>query len=265
VKPDGDRLAARALGWVKAAAGQPLVQFAVLGGALFWIMGTPVSAPDQAAITVDPALRERLSRFYQVQMGAYPSQAEVQSLVDRHVRDEMFYREAMRLGLDKDDEIVRRRLVQKMEFLAEREGDKATEAQLREFWQAHPDQFGQPARTSLQQVYFDPDKAGWPEAEARARAVLKAGGEPVGDPSLFGEGELAKALQHARKGLWEGPYRSGYGWHLIRVTEREAAATESFDSVRDAVQRAWVEEARLKQLDKVLAELKARYKVVERQ
>jgi hypothetical protein len=258
-------------------AKQPLLQFAVLGGALFLVLGDGVDAPDDAMIVVDPALRERLSRQYEAQLGAFPSPGEMQALVDKHVRDEMLYREALRLGLDEGDEIVRRRLVQKMEFLAE-SAVTPSEEDLRAWYEDHRDEFGEPPRASITQRYFSPDRHGWDGAREFAQAAMADGrkrGEasPVSeefeaiDPqqagAAFGDSDMAKAIFTAPIGEWSGPFRSGYGWHLLLVEAREDPEGSSFEDVVDQVALRWNEANRQEQLELMLKELGARYRVEE--
>jgi hypothetical protein len=251
----------------------------VLGGLIFLVLGGPSGKASDDVIAIDPALRERLSTLYHAQLGAYPSPEEMKGLVKRHVRDEMLYREALRLGLDKDDEIVRRRLIQKMEFLVQREAGAVPEQDLRDYYAAHKDQFGTPARASFRQLYFDPDTEGWDAAKARAEAALAAGKTASADRSplqgeyaslgpqdavqLFGDSRFTDALYVAPVGRWSGPYRSGLGWHLLFVTAREKAELPPFEQVADAVRRSYAETQRDDQLAATLADLSKRYTVKE--
>jgi hypothetical protein len=274
---DAERpLSARLLHYLKEAARQPLLQFALLGGAVFLVLGGPGDGGEDA-IVVDPPLRERLSLAYRAQMGALPSAEEMDALVERHVRDEMLYREALRLGLDDGDEIVRRRLIQKMEFLLESDPHDVPEARLRAYYDAHKSEFGAPALASIRLLYFDPDREGWEAAEARAKAALASGRTASADRSplageytslgpqdavqLFGDAPLASALYSAPVDRWSGPYRSGYGWHLLFVTRRDEAAIPPFAEVREAVARAYGESRRSERLEEVIAELSGRYEV----
>jgi hypothetical protein len=264
-------------GWIGAAIRQPLLQFAVLGGLLFLVLGDRSQNPSDDVIVVDPALRERLSEAYRAQMGAFPSQPEMEALVERHVRDEMLYREALRLGLDEGDEIVRRRLIQKIGFLYEGDPAEVPEAELRAYYDDHRAEFGNPANASIRLLYFDPDRAGWDAAEARASAALSAGRTATADRSplaaeysglgpqdaiqLFGDTPIVEALFSAPVGQWSGPYRSGYGWHLLYVSERGAAEIPTFEEVRDVVVASFGESRRGERLAEQLEELSERYEV----
>jgi len=263
---------------LRSAARQPLLQFAVLGALLFLLLDGGRGRPDESVIVVDPPLRERLSMLYEAQLGTWPSPEEMAALVERHVREEMLYREALRLGLDRGDEIVRRRLVQKMEFLAVREGAPG-EAALRAFFDEDPARFGVPPQASFRQLYFNPDEGGWEAAKTRAAAAL-ASGSPRGErfvlqdeytllgpqdaSQTFGDSEFAKHLFAAPPGEWSGPFRSGYGWHLLFLRERTEAEVPEFEAVADQVALAWAEDNRMRQVDELVTELREHYRVEER-
>ncbi|HSG34584.1 MAG TPA: peptidylprolyl isomerase [Sphingomonadaceae bacterium] len=263
---------------LKRALREPLVQFGLVGAALFLVFGGFSGNPERE-IVIDPALRERISRAYRAQMGTYPNAGEMDALLERYVREEMLYREALRQGLDQGDAIIRQRLIQKMEFAADILPEDVPEDELRAYFAGHEADFSLPARASIRLLYFDPDREGWDKAEARAAAALAAGRTATADRSplqaeyaslgpqdaiqLFGDSELAKAIYAAPLGRWSGPFRSGYGWHLLLVGEREAAQVPSFEEVRDRVASAFVENARSERIDAMVEALRLQYRVRE--
>src|SRR3954471_6794158 len=154
---------ARASRW-RQVAREPLVHFALIGAAIF--AGAHVveswQRQRQTTIVVDAPLRDRLAKLYRAQFGVAPSTGQLEIVVDDYIDDEVLYREALRLGLGDDDEIVRRRLIQKLEFLQRDSaaGIDPSAAELRAYYAAHPELFAAAARVSFSQRYFSPDRGG---------------------------------------------------------------------------------------------------------
>jgi hypothetical protein len=269
----------------RALLREPLLHCLVIGALLFgaerWL-APPASAP----IVVDAARVERLAALHRLQTGTVPSAAERERLVEGYVREELLYREARRLGLEEGDELVRRRLVQKMDFL---NADAAAAAApddsvLRAFHRERSDVFAIPARTSFEQLYFGPDRRGAPGARDAAAAALLAlqdGRAPASIASDrlplavgtvrrsreallldFGGQPIVEALAVAPAGVWTGPVASGFGWHVLRVTERTERAPSRFEDVEPAVREAWLREARERRERAALHALQARWPVV---
>jgi hypothetical protein len=272
-------------GRISRALREPLLHFLFLG-ALIFVAAHQLEArrEEQAArIVVDGRLVERIAALERAQSGVAPQGPQLERLVANYVDDEVLYREALRLGLDRDDEIIRRRLIQKLEFL---QHDAAGEVNvddvaLRAYYDAHPAKFTEPARVSFTHLYFSPDRGGDAAAQTRARLVrsaLGAGNEsPAGDTppvaagydalaitdarQLFGSSPFADALDTGGIGQWIGPVRSGYGWHLLRIRERLPARAADFNLVRAEVRAEYLRDltdaARRRQLD----DLRVRYRV----
>jgi peptidyl-prolyl cis-trans isomerase C len=240
-------------------AREPFFQFLFLG-LLIWIgVGLWKSHSARYLIHVTPADRQRIATHYSRQFGEPPTAHDLQKLLDRHVREEIYLREGEALHLDQDDEIVRRRIIQKYEFL---QTDLAvcntpTEAELRRWFEEHKMQYLSAEQVAFSHVYFSVDRGS--EAAktraSRALATLRASGaahiaeqgDPFAGPSdvgavgpqeasrLFGESELALAVFRLQPNRWSGPYRSGYGWHLVYVTEKKPAALPAFRDIKDRV------------------------------
>lgn len=274
---------------IRRILGEPLLQFLVLGGLLFATAHGVAKHRDEAAreIVVDASLTHRLATLYESQTGAPPSPERVGALVDEYVRDEVLFREALKMGLDQNDEIVRRRLTQKIDFLQRdltivAEPD---ESRLRDFYREHLDAFTDPAAVGFTHVYFSPDAAGSEAARKRAEGALSrlngATGEeakksgdtfPLQDSyvaltredavQLFGETPIIDGLFDAALDQWSGPFQSGYGWHLVRVNRKEAAAPVPFERVRERVRVAWLQQARNDANARNFEALKANYVIV---
>lgn len=271
---------------------EPLLYFLLAGAALFGL--TRVFAGDDGhRIVVTEAERARLSDQWQAQMGRPPTATELKGLVDQWIREEVYYREALAMGLDDDDVIVRRRLAQKLTFLKEDIASTTPpdEATLRAFYQAHRDRYTDPARFTFVHRFFSADRRRDPEGDARraldaliaaAAANDQAGdpsADPVGDPfmlqlrytaasqqqiaELFG-GEFAASLAGLPPGTWQGPVKSAYGWHLVRVDEVQPPRLEDFAEVANQVSTDYREDRRRQANEDYYQSLLGRYQIVRR-
>jgi hypothetical protein len=215
-----------------------------------------------------------------------PTAQELAGLIDDYIREEVLYREAVAMGLDRDDTIVRRRLRQKLEFLTEETVETAapSEAELQTFLQQHPDAFRVESRLAFQHVYLSRARRG-DATDTEARQLLAqlrtsdaatdtaALGDPFLLPSefmlssrseiarLFGD-VFATQLQDLEPGRWAGPIESGYGLHLVYVRERMDGRGPALAEVRQAVQRAWLAARRQAVNEQFYQRLRARYTVV---
>ena len=267
---------------------EPLFHFLLLGAGLFiaygW-MSKPGknNAPGKIVVTVGHV--EHLAAGFAKTWQRPPTDAEIKGLVDDWVREEIATREAIAMGLDKDDTVIRRRLRQKLEFVSDDIAAQAepTDADLNAYLQAHPESFHVEPRFTFSQVYLDPAKHGEHLARDTAQLLVKlqqAGGKtdgaafgdsfllenrftavPAGEVAKqFGE-EFAAALGGVKPGQWQGPIESGYGVHLVWVSERTEGRQPRLADVRDAVVREWSNARRLEANAKFYAELLKRYNV----
>jgi hypothetical protein len=215
-----------------------------------------------------------------------PTDTELKSLVDDFVREEIAVREATAQGLEQGDIVIRRRLRQKYEFLLEDEVAAAapTDADLQAWLDAHPDQFRSEPVIGLREVFVNTDRRG-ARAQDDAMAILtrlRAGADPltVGDPTMlplevapgprsdlgrqFGD-EFASAADSLEPGQWAGPIKSGYGLHLVYVTEKAAGSAPALDQVRDEVTREFLAARRTAGIDSLYQRLSRKYRItVER-
>ncbi len=222
-------------------------------------------AGDDREIVVPASLADGLARDYARRAAHDPTPEEREKLLQRWIDDEVLYREALALGLDRDDVIVRRRLVQKMGFLLEGSAPvpAPTDADLAAFFAANAQRWARPDRVSIEHVFAS---YGTPGVEAEDRVTawipeLAAGRSPAsfGDPFMRGRvmtrasedqlaggfgADFAKAVIALPEGVWSGPIASSYGVHAVRVTERVPGSVPSLDEVRDAVEKDWRDEQR---------------------
>ena len=179
---------------------EPLLHFALLGGALFVAYGVVAPpAPDRVEIVVSADRIASLgAQFSAMRGGRPPTDDELRALIETYVRDEMMYREGLALGLDRDDPVVRARVRQKAEMLStDALAAEPTEADLQAYLEAHRQDFDVPGRVSFDQVYVDPARHPEPldVVSARALAALADGRAPdtVGDRTIFSGGSEAQA------------------------------------------------------------------------
>jgi len=250
---------------------EPLTHFLIAGFVLFWAGSLYQRQVDVYRIIQTPERIALLAQRYALQFGSPPDEATMQTLVRRDTGDEMLFREGIALGLDQGDEIVRRRVVQKMQFLLNDTiaPPEPTEAQLRGYYATHVNSYERPPEVTFSHVFFSDDVPGSRPARARAQSALGTLGHAavnrapnLGDPfpyhndfasfdpqqmsRLFGDTELSRAVFTAPTGQWSGPYRSGYGWHLLHIDARQAASTPHFTDVRDAVRTDYLRDQQAK-------------------
>jgi hypothetical protein len=262
------------------------VHFLVIGAGffLFWqYFGDRLSSPPER-IVVTPGQVERLAQQWTRTHLRPPSAEELGGLVEQEIDEEILFREAVALGLDRDDPVIRRRLALKMDFVTQDVASAAmpTEAQLQAFLSQHPEKFHTEMLTSFAQVYVNASLHGdgaWAEAD-RVLALLgdrvEPGWQALGDPlplpaehqavsdaeiaRLFGRG-FSKELSALPVGRWSGPVKSGYGLHLVLVRERTPARPPGLGEVHDQVVSGWQEARRQELSANLRRQRRARYAV----
>jgi len=260
---------------------EPLLHFFVLGVLLFalfsWINDDAMRAPDE--IVIDAARVAALESQFERVWQRPPSPDEMAGLVDNWIREEVLYREGMALGLDRDDPILRRRVVQKMDFISEDLADsQPTKDELRDFFAANSADYRLDSRFSFTQLYFDPAAHGnsLEATVARALDAVVGGRQPESDATLlpaelsdvsfsdvrrtFGD-RFAEALAGLPVGDWVGPLTSGYGVHLVRLDQKQEARLPEFDAVRAAVERDFRAEQGRERKDAIFDKLRQRYTI----
>jgi hypothetical protein len=260
---------------------EPLLHFFVLGAFLFllfsWTNEDAMRGPDE--IVVDAARIDALTQQFERVWQRPPTADELSALVDNWVREEVFYREGIALGLDREDPILRRRVAQKMEFISEElMGASATDDDLRAWFSDNADDYRLDPRVSFRQIFFNRSARGDAIDAAVDEALneLASGQVPGGDATLlpaeltdaslsevrrtFGD-RFASALNGLSVGDWSGPIESGYGLHLVRIDNREESRLPAFDDVRAAVERDFLAERTRELKDKLYETLRQRYTI----
>jgi hypothetical protein len=263
-------------------AREPLLHFLLIGLALFLYYGhAATGSSDDRRIVVSQTLVDDLVRQFQATWSRWPTAQEQSSLVDGYVRDEILYREGKALGLDRDDTLIKRRVRQKLEVMAEEDSEHnaPTDTELGAYLNAHPEKFLRPAVVTFEQIYFGPPT---PRSESRidaAKSLLLGGGSwsALGEPSMlphridmtdidvvardFGLA-FATALATLPVGHWAGPVRSGLGVHLVRVDGWAPRALPLLDAVRSELRREWEYDRRKRELESNYEKVRANYDVV---
>lgn len=263
---------------------EPLIHFLGIGVAVFAafeLTSDRDSFERQDAIVVAEDQTARLIAEFEAVWRRAPTEAEVERLVEDFVREEIYVREALTLGLDQNDAVIRRRLRQKMEFLDNSvvESLVPTEEELRAFFAENAADYVVGGRIAFEQVFLGEfsDKA----KTAAARAALSSGvdlasvgertllpsamglsDEPVVD-GVFGRGFFA-ALEALPPNEWRGPIKSGFGVHFVRILVRREPRTPAFDAVREKVLGAWRREKSEELKELSFARLRERYDVIGR-
>ena len=242
---------------------EPLLHF-LLAGLLVFVAFGFIGGQEREAqeITVSRQQVEQLAATFAKTWQRPATGQEMKALIDDHVKEEIYVREALRLGLDQDDTVIRRRLRQKMEFMEQAEAAALAPApgELEAYFENNKAVFEREPKLALQQVYIDPRKHP-AAAEATALDVLRqlranAGPPELGDATMlppaldlsppstiaaiFGPA-FAEEVVTLTPGEWSGPVKSEFGLHLVRITERENGSLPTLDEVREAVMGKWRE------------------------
>lgn len=270
---------------------EPLVQFLLIGVVLFAAYSALNPGTDQVGSPTQIVLTEndlqQLHIAFAAQWKRSPTPEEMTALIDTRIHEEVLYREALALGLDKEDSIVKRRMAQKMDFLAEDLSDlrEPTTEELKSWFEQNSLRFAFPSRVTFRHLYFSPDRRSGNTRDAAMDALEKIAGEPedsdvangLADQFMFQDyygdrtpeqvakefgPEFAEALFQLKPSTWQGPIESGYGWHLVWIDSVTPGRIPRFEEVEHDVRSAWVEEQRDEFKNKAYEAMKAKYQIV---
>lgn len=271
---------------IKKILHEPLVHF-VLAGVLIFILYSllePDSGRDEL-ITVDKATIERLKAEWSRRTNRAPTPGELDGLLADYLFEELFYREARSLGLEQDDPVIRRRLVQKMELLAESASQQVlpSEAELLEWYEAHPELYRSDPRLGFRHIYFSHDRRDNSAVKDASALLSRLAGldDNAGQPGqgdgfmlpheftdigrsqlgrLFGE-DFASKLFTLEPESWQGPVRSGYGYHLVYLFHLKDAQPIPFADNKTRVTLDWQRDRYEQAKQGILEELERRYEI----
>jgi PPIC-type PPIASE domain len=272
---------------MKRMVHEPLFHFLLLGAALFAAFSflRDDGAPSQEQIVVSAGKIEHLAALFARTWQRPATREELEGLINDFIREEAAYREGVALGLDRDDTIIRRRIRQKLDFIAEDLASQVepTEADLMAYLAVHPEDFRTAARLSFRQVYVNPaQRRNGLDAAVRDLVMALNGNASIdasglGDriqlahdyanvstrdiANLFGA-QFAAAIVGLEPGTWQGPIPSGYGVHLVIVDERHDGRLPELDAVRDAVRREWENTRRKERIEQFYRHLLKKYEII---
>ena len=270
---------------------EPLIHFLLVGAALFaayhYLQPAQSAAPSSKQIQLSVDQLAQLAVLFQSQWRRNPTPEEFGRMVEQKVQSEVLYREALAMGLDKDDEIVKRRMAQKMQFLAEdvAAAREPTTAELEAWFATNAAKFALPNRVSFRHLYFSPDRRGNSAREDAAKALAQLAGQPedtklaesLADPFMFQDyyrdrapdylgkefgPQFAQAVEKLPTGSWQGPIESGFGWHLVFVDTVIPGRVPDFEEIEADVKTAWLGEQKTLAWDKAYQEMRAKYTVL---
>jgi hypothetical protein len=271
--------------------GEPLVQFLLIGAILFLGYQVLNPSPEAGRPSTRVELAEddvrQMSVAWLAQGRPAPTPEQMRNLVEMRIREEILFREALALGLDKGDTIVKRRLAQKMEFLFEDVSAlrEPTREELKAWFEKNAERFALAPRASFRHLYFSPDRRGMRAREDAARALDKLRGKPASAPDgaaladrfmfqdyygdrsleemakLFGP-RFAETLLRQPPGSWQGPIESGYGWHLVWVDSATPRRVPVFEEVEAEVKTEWIGDQRAETRRRAYEAMRARYEIV---
>jgi len=270
---------------------EPLIHFLILGAVLFGVYAWVdrgrggVEPSRQIQLSLDD-LRQ-LALVFQAQWRREPTEAEFGQMLENKVQEEVLYREGLAMGLDKDDEIVKRRMGQKMQFLAEdvAAAHVPTTAELKSWFDQNSQKFALPSRVSFRHLYFSPDRRGARAKEDAAEALAKLAGQPedaklaqtLADPFMFQDyyrdrapdflgkefgPQFALAVEKLTPGSWQGPVESGFGWHLVFVDTMIPGRVPALEEIESDVRNAWLAEQKARAWDNAYKDMRAKYTVL---
>jgi len=268
---------------------EPLVHFLAIGAALFVIYGLwgqQEGEENERAVTITAGEINWLTDAWQKRWNRPPTEKERKGLIDQYLREMILYREAVAMGLDKEDTVIRRRLAQKLEFLSQDliTPQPPTQEELQAYFETHMDRYQAPDLITMTHVFIDPDLRG-DRTLADAKTIklkLQALKEPprdahgYGDPfmlqsyyperskaellKLFGSG-FAKSVFELATRQWHGPVLSGYGTHLVYVHDHRKSPPPTFAEAQAQVRRDWENDKREQLNEQFIASVVARYDV----
>ncbi len=259
---------------------EPLVHFLVLGALVFVAMAGRAPDLGERRIIVDEPVVAGLVNHHVRAFRRPPTAEELDGLIRDHVRGEVYYREALRLGLDTDDEVVKKRLRNKMLAIAGAEAEAAqpSDAELQALLDANPARYAAPPRYRLEQIYLGPDAPALRAAAAAEIGRIPKGArpgimtQPLPLPGHFDDAsqtdlaeqlgdDFATALARLPVGTWMGPVVSGFGLHLVRIDQRVQPPPPRLADVRQRLENDWRSSAIRKAQDAHLQQLLDSYDV----
>jgi len=270
---------------------EPLLHFLVIGFVLFVVSGafnpqTGQRSQSNSIELTEDDLRQVIVAWT-AQWQRPPTPEEMRGLLESKIREEILYREALALGLDKGDTIVKRRLAQKMDFLSEDVSGlrEPPVEELKAWYAKNSERFALPGRMTFRHIYFSVDQRGQRARDAAVQTLQKLNGTAAdsplaakaGDPFMFQDyygdrlpeqvanvfgSQFAQVLFQLKTGAWSGPVESGLGWHLVFIESVTPGRVPAFEEIEVDVKAEWIAVQRAESKRKAFEAMRARYEVV---
>ena len=268
---------------------EPLIHFFVLGLAVFGLNGflerePEVIVDDPYLVEVSSAEIEWMRTLFNKRMGREPTVQDLRGQVHQLIREQILSREAIAMGLDEGDIVVRRRLAQKMDFLFRdiSEMVEPTEEDLRAYYNENRQKYTIPPQLTFTQIYFNGENKGAARANQALETLLEEKVKPntvteMGDPTIlssdcmdcsereiknrFGK-EFAEGIITLEPGSWKGPVKSAYGFHAVYIHNRQEEILPSFQEVTEQIKTDWMASQREENTRKVYGEIRSQYQVL---
>jgi hypothetical protein len=275
-----------AASWIMSILSEPLLHFLLIGGILFggytYLQNDTRSTPQSFVVSAGKI--EHLASLFSRTWQRPPTRIELEGLIDDYVREEIAYREGMKIGLDEDDTIIRRRIRQKLDFIADDLGSQIepTDEQLTTFLNENPDIYRIEPRITFRQVFLDPERHALDLQESVAKLLDTLKSDPTADALHLGDQTLLEYQNVDRSkrevasnfGLrfadeivklpleqWHGPIQSSYGVHAVYISERTDGRLPPLSEIRDLVHRDWEQKHRRELVESFYQGLMKKYEV----
>lgn len=263
---------------------EPLFHFLLLGALIFALYGiVNRQTDDERTILIDDFDMNNIIASWEMQWKRLPTDEELKNLVQQNIKQEIFYQEALKMNLDHNDEIIKRRLSQKMQFLSNDLAamNEPSDEDIQKYYDLHFTAYLSPYKFSFYQIVFNQDNRNDPlgDAEAFMSQInnlsieeVKTKGDTLPFPFFFENidadelnrqlgNDFSKSLEKIKKGSWTGPVQSGFGYHLIYLTDKTGPQIPEIESIKDDLLRD-MEYDNQKQLnDLIFTELKKNYSI----
>ena len=263
---------------------EPLFHFLLLGGLLFALYGiVNRSTDDESTILIDDFDINNIIASWEMQWKRLPTDEELKNLIQQNIKQEIFYQEALKMKLDHNDEIIKRRLAQKMQFLSNDLAsiNEPTKEELEKYYDKHFENYLRPYFFSFYQIVFSPDNR--ENAKQDAEIIMsqigddsfeevKTKGDALPFPFFFQNTDadnlnrqlginFSQSLERIETDSWVGPIQSGFGYHLIYLTERTGPQIPELNSIKKDLLRDMEYDNQKNLNDLIFEELKKNYSI----
>ncbi|MCX2743890.1 peptidylprolyl isomerase [Mangrovivirga sp. M17] len=262
---------------------EPFLHFVLIGFAIFIVYAFTVDENDsENAIIIDDSDISHMVSIWELQWQRKPTSEELAGLINKTLKQEVMYREALKMNLDHNDEVIKRRLAQKMDFITSDVSamvNNPNEEDLKEYYNKHSERYMRPAQYSFYQVCFTYDNHSDPVTQAKL--VLENNSDisideftKLGDPlpfpfyyeSIYANklnselgGNIAESMENQPLNQWIGPIESGFGIHLVYITEKTDPQLPSFAQMKDVIKRDYDYDMELDSREKIYKNIKKSY------